>query len=783
MSKWTLRFQNILLEEQYDINQKPKYVSMFRITTLFQLLVNIIYFFNTYFVHKVQELSYYRIAFAMWHMILLGLQLTNFKVFRQRNVIAFTVYFNSILNLGLMYMYVSTVLYNKSCTQTVLTQALNSGINIEHFNISYILACPNWILQCLIAITTQVTIVGVFGNLVSSSYWTFYVLLLSLCLLFRVYESNFRLDFIQLYKQNANINACKKIFDKTIPNSIIVLAKDQSYMTQCSNRWETSEDQLCTTERKLQVLYNNDASLKYMGAKNQEEVLANMKQIFIQKDNSSVHSQLMSIYDVIWDTFNNHQSIQRPSLDDYALPTAESQQFICLMQKSREVMGSNKQIAFANETHFDIRILQCLWEKKPSVVVVINDISEKIRLKNMKQLDSYKDRLLATVSHDLKTPLNGMSILTQVMQELVNNKEEITTQDKQDLKKYLRDFHQSQLLLLSMINDLLDFSQINRGLLRLAPAQFTIQHTFDFIHSLLERQAKAKNIDLLWVIDIPIHYQTLFSDENRLKQIIINLVSNAIKFTSKGYIKITAKYINEPRDIIRISVKDTGQGIPISIQGHLFKLYSTFNFQNNNQHGVGLGLTITKQLVNLLGPDETLEFQSEVDKGTEFSFTIYRNLDDNHETFSPKQRLPSFSAKRMLKSVPSVIPSKHIKILLVDDTPINIIALGALITKCMKCEILKACNGVEALELVKREDVQIVFMDVNMPIMDGYECTKEIRKWQQQMNIHQFPIIMVTAFTNESDKQQSKLVGADSHLDKPVQILALKSILNDFGLL
>ena len=83
----------------------------------------------------------------------------------------------------------------------------------------------------------------------------------------------------------------------------------------------------------------------------------------------------------------------------------------------------------------------------------------------------------------------------------------------------------------------------------------------------------------------------------------------------------------------------------------------------------------------------------------------------------------------MLKSVPSVVPSKQIKILLVDDTPINIIALGALITKCLKCEILKAGNGVEALELVKREDVQIVFMDVNMPIMDGYECTKEIRKW------------------------------------------------------
>ncbi|CAD8099139.1 unnamed protein product [Paramecium sonneborni] len=225
---------------------------------------------------------------------------------------------------------------------------------------------------------------------------------------------------------------------------------------------------------------------------------------------------------------------------------------------------------------------------------------------------------------------------------------------------------------------------------------------------------------------------------------------------------------------------------------------STFNLGNQNSQGVGLGLVISRNLVGLLGPNEFIEMSSTENKGSNFSFSIYQNaqhkecnqinplllengIPDNDP--SPIHPVPNPLIKRPNRRYQTVVDIstslyQKLKILIVDDTIFNIYALKQLLKQIiLQCDISEAHNGQEALEQVQCTRFDIIFMDINMPTMNGIQATQQIRQFEKNNQFQRSKICMLSAFQGESDLQESLKIGADLHLAKPLQILALKTIL------
>ncbi|CAD8128694.1 unnamed protein product [Paramecium sonneborni] len=300
------------------------------------------------------------------------------------------------------------------------------------------------------------------------------------------------------------------------------------------------------------------------------------------------------------------------------------------------------------------------------------------------------------------------------------------------------------------------------------------------------------------------------SNLDKLQQILFNLISNAIKFTFSGKISLTIQIILvQDTKLIQFCVQDTGLGIPTQIQNKLFKAYSTFNLGNHNKQGVGLGLLISRNLVGLLGPKPQIELISKENQGSSFSFTIYVNMQDKdeHDPFnisyglvtpendpSPIKQMPSFtifqSQKSHQKAKTLIDLSKNAKkllhILIVDDSAFNLHALKLILKKrLVKCYIDEALNGKEAVEKAQKQQFDLIFMDINMPIMNGIEAIQQIRKMDDiNSNFLKRSIICIlSGGKDDFDQKLTKKIGADMHLEKPLQIDDLTFLLEKYQLL
>ncbi|CAD8112699.1 unnamed protein product [Paramecium primaurelia] len=801
MNLWTLQFRNSEIEEKYTNKEKQRIIVLFRISYLIHFFINFIYFINNQFVLKNQTVAYLRIGFSFWHLICIISQ-ANIQKIQYKYFISILEIISAFSTILITNVYIQAQLLNKQCNQQTTAQALSSGIQTGIIIISYLTVCPLWFCQGLILVAAIILLVGLVG-IIHSIYWTFYVLLIMLFIFFRSLEYYKRIDFYTICQQTSNLKACKNIFDKTVPNSILILTGQNDDLQDST-----------ISSKEMKLIYTNDFAIKYLQVSDENEIIRKLKGIFIQTEQESeqeTYNSCISIYDIIQqklvqveEQFQQTQSDRSFVIKNEYDISDVSDYFLCfkLDSQCKVALSSKSQVKI--KSHFEIRILHCIWENKHSILVIMNDISEKIKLKHLKEMDQYKDRLLATVSHDLKTPLNGMMIDIDIMNHILQQKTAITPTNIEQLCIHLDEFHQSGQLLLSMINDLLDYSQINKGQLRLIQKPFNINDTFKFINQLLNRQSIEKGVKLIWQNTIDDKNSLLLTDETRLKQVLINLVANAIKFTMQGEILIVATY-DLQTDLIELSVSDTGYGIPEEIQKNLFRLYSTYDIGKNNRHGVGLGLTISQQLVCLLGPSDKIELKSQVGKGSTFKFKIYRILQQSLENSLQEQdlhqkqivpRFPSYKNLNYIKKKRNEIkkaqtyyklettPDDSFKILIVDDTPFNIIALSAMLNQVMNnCKLFKAFNGKQAFELYSKEQMNIIFMDVNMPEMDGYQCTLEIRKFEQIQQLSQSLIVIVTAFSGSDDKLRSQKCGADDHLDKPLNMDDLKKVMKKFGVL
>lgn len=385
---------------------------------------------------------------------------------------------------------------------------------------------------------------------------------------------------------------------------------------------------------------------------------------------------------------------------------------------------------------------------------------EMLRLEKERadEANAAKSKFLSNVSHEIRTPMNAIVGLTEVLLRKEWPSEE---------KGYLLNIHNSGNALLNLINDLLDFSKIEAGKFEIVEDTYDMEQLLRDIHILGKVRIGNRKIDLKMNIDPQLPKQ-LWGDGLRVRQVIINILNNAIKYTEKGVITLTVKIVEteEERVKIYISVRDTGQGIR---QEELSKLFDAFTQvdikKNQGKESTGLGLTISSQLVELMGG--RLDVVSEYEKGSDFFFTIWQGIrttekmGDFHATSNQAEDVD----KKVYKSE---YTAPNAQVLVVEDNEINQIVLQAMLEP-LKFQLDFADNGKEALEKIKQKKYHVILMDHYMPVMDGVETTITIRNMEDEY-YRKIPIIALTADAVEGTKEQFFEMGMNDFLTKPVDM-------------
>jgi PAS domain S-box-containing protein len=390
------------------------------------------------------------------------------------------------------------------------------------------------------------------------------------------------------------------------------------------------------------------------------------------------------------------------------------------------------------------------------------DVSADVALRRAKEAAEESARakaiFLATMSHELRTPMNGVLGCTQLLQDT-------SLTDPQ--RQLLETMHRSAESLLVLVNDILDFSKIEAGKMSLEVADVELGPLITDVITLTSEVAKKKGLLVQAQIapDIPV---VLRGDPIRLRQILFNLVGNAVKFTEKGGVHIFVKTVpcrqeNSDTIVLQWTVKDSGIGITPEQQTRLFGAYAQADESTARRFGgTGLGLMICCQLVELMGGAMMVE--SEPGQGS--SFTYFTNL------------LPGLTRAT---SVDAVTPSRAstadrttpLRILVVDDNEINQVVACKFLQK-LGCQVEVARNGREAVDSIAHATYDGVLMDCEMPVMDGYEATQEIRRQEQTTDRH-LPIIALTGHASSEDEQKCRQAGMDDVVTKPMTLPTLRA--------
>jgi PAS domain S-box-containing protein len=358
-----------------------------------------------------------------------------------------------------------------------------------------------------------------------------------------------------------------------------------------------------------------------------------------------------------------------------------------------------------------------------------------------------KSRFLANMSHEIRTPMNAIMGFCQILAD------EMLTDEQRD---YVNIIHDSSNHLLQVINDILDFSKIEAGRINVEMAECSLKQLFDTVESMMQPAALEKGLKFgIWQDGgLPANIRT---DPARLQQCLINLVNNAIKFTEKGHVYVNVSLEdrnNQPH--IRFDVEDTGIGILSEKQEKIFKSFTQVDGSTSRKYGgAGLGLAITRQLAELLGGEITLT--SEEGKGSIFSLVIPAdvtkqplldryNIADQIDISKEKPQKPEFSGH----------------VLVAEDVKTNQLLIKSLLNR-MGLEVTITADGDEAVQKALSQEFDLIFMDIHMPNMDGYEATKALRKEGIKT-----PIIALTAHAMKGDDQKCIEAGCDDYLPKPL---------------
>ncbi len=459
---------------------------------------------------------------------------------------------------------------------------------------------------------------------------------------------------------------------------------------------KTKEELIC----ELQKLLQENNSLKALKEKEEAELIIANKELAYQNESKEKRAAELILA-------NKELAFQNKEKE----------------KRANELIIANKELAYQNE----------LKEKRAAELVIAKEHAE--------QSDRLKSAFLANMSHEIRTPMNGIMGFAELLKD-----PDLSGEQQQ---KYIDIIEKSGVRMLNIINDIVDISRIEAGIMDVLLAESNINEQLEYIYSFFKPQVEAKGMQLVLSSVLPAEQAKVVTDRDKLFSVLTNLVKNAIKYSKEGFIEYGC---TKKGSFLEFFVKDTGIGIPKDRQQVVFDRFVQADIEDKDaRQGTGLGLTISKAYVEMLGGSIWLE--SKEGKGSTFYFTIPHRTDCK-ETNAQKTRESILEEQ---------YKEKKLKILIVEDDEMSTLLISKYVQPLSR-EILYAGSGSEAIETCKQHpDIDLILMDIKMPGMDGYDATKEIRRFNKDA-----VIIAQTAHALAGDREKALGAGCDDYITKPI---------------
>jgi PAS domain S-box-containing protein len=458
---------------------------------------------------------------------------------------------------------------------------------------------------------------------------------------------------------------------------------------------------------------------------------------------------------------SRHEVLHHSIWDFYSGELGERLRRLLLEYKARQ-----RTRPASMDTTFDSSVLtirtQAIYSSDCYEGVLINmvDVTTLVEAKiRAESASRAKSEFIANMSHEVRTPMHAIIGMAQLLGDGPLNS---------DQRESLQMVQASADHLLSIINEILDFSKIEAGKLELENIQFNMEEVVKSVLGGASARAQEKGLQLISRIPPPPPLE-LVGDPVRLRQVLLNLVDNAIKFTPKGQIECTLGLLERSADsvLLQFSIADTGIGIPADMLGTIFESFTQVDSSITRRFGgSGLGLAICRRLVESMGGRIWVE--SEEGKGSCFSFTLRMALPNTLE--SPDLSLSTHDLSATGESVPllAALPARSLRLLLAEDNRVNQ-RLAVRVLEKHGHRVTVAENGLEVLKALQQCEFELVLMDIQMPEMDGLEATRTIRRQEQATGAH-IPIVALTAHALHGDRERCVEAGMDDYISKPIKV-------------